>query len=89
MKFKEKNQEERENFVEFWANYIRENPSKWQKQLGEFLNAQIINSRNFHNKLLKTKGGSEKLIKLYNISNPKIIARLKNSEGNEKLKLYK
>ncbi|MFW5705243.1 MAG: hypothetical protein ACOCXG_05370 [Nanoarchaeota archaeon] len=83
------NQRTRNDFVDFWANYVKNNPKKWQKPLKEFLNAQIVNATNFQEKLLRTKGGADKIIKLYRISNPKIVARLKSQEGDEELKLYR
>jgi len=52
--------------VERWANFIRANPEKWKKQHKEFIDAQIIMSRRFYDRLSKTKDGKKKIILLRN-----------------------
>lgn len=51
--------------VEIWANYVKENPTKWKKQHTKFIDSQFIKHREFVKRLLKTKNGKEKLKKLY------------------------
>ncbi len=47
--------------IERWAEYVRNNPTKWKSKFKEFLDAQIIISRRFYSKLAKTKEGREKI----------------------------
>ena len=58
--------------VERWANFIKNNPTKWRKIHTEFINALFENHYQFRDRLLKTPDGKEKLIKLH---------RIKNKEG--------
>ena len=60
-----------DDFVVRWANFVKDNPDKWQKKHAEFINAQIENHREFLKRLLKTPGGREKIIRLYGIKNLK------------------
>ncbi|MFA6023192.1 MAG: hypothetical protein WC781_03830 [Candidatus Pacearchaeota archaeon] len=53
--------EEHEEQIERWANYVRENPDKWKKQLKPFLDAQIIMARRAYAKLAETQEGREKI----------------------------
>ena len=40
--------EERMNFVEYWADFVRENKDEvWSKQQNILINSQIKNSQNF------------------------------------------
>ena len=48
-----------------WANYVKDNPTKWKKTHTKFINAQFDKHRKFNTRLLKTKNGKEKFIKLY------------------------
>ncbi|PIN88049.1 hypothetical protein COV12_00555 [Candidatus Woesearchaeota archaeon CG10_big_fil_rev_8_21_14_0_10_32_24] len=48
-----------------WAKYVRENPTKWKKPHTEFINAIFDKHEQFKKRLLKTKGGKDKLEKLY------------------------
>lgn len=55
--------------IERWAKFMKENPNKWQKIHAEFINSQFNHHKYFIKRLLETKGGKEKIIKLYNIKN--------------------
>ncbi len=55
--------------VEKWAYYVRDNPNDWKKIHTEFINALFKKQEDFIKRLAKTKGGKEKIIKLYNIKN--------------------
>ncbi len=61
--------------VERWANYVKSNPD-WKKLHTAFINAQYAKHDAFLRRLLKTPGGKEKVIKLYNIKNLKGYAGL-------------
>lgn len=40
------NREERLNYVDYWAEYVRDNPDKvWSEQQNIIINSQIQNSR--------------------------------------------
>ena len=42
------NKEERMNFVEYWADFVKNNPDKiWSKQQKILIDSQIENARNF------------------------------------------
>jgi len=42
------NKEDRMNFVEYWANYIKNNPDEvWSRQQNVLINSQIQNARHF------------------------------------------
>ena len=58
-------------FVDSWAEFIRNNPDKWRKIHTEFINAQIMMHTKFLERLKKTPGGREKIIELYQIKNLK------------------
>jgi len=47
--------------IERWAKYVKENPSKWKKNLKPFLDSQIIMSRRFYSKLAEAKDGKKKI----------------------------
>jgi hypothetical protein len=59
-----------------WANYVKDNPTKWKKTHTKFINAQFDKHRKFNTRLLKTKNGKEKFIKLYNIKNKNSVRKL-------------
>ena len=50
-----------------WANYVKNNPD-WRRQHTNFINSQLIDAIKKLKKLSK-----DKLIKLFNISNKKIL----------------
>ena len=56
--------EEHQEQIERWAEYVKNNPSKWKAQLKPFLDAQIIMARRFYKKLAETQEGKEKIIEL-------------------------
>jgi len=57
--------------VEAWANFVKNNPNKWQTIHKEFIDAQFEMNDNFLKRLIKEKNGKDKIIKLYNIKNIK------------------
>ena len=67
--------------VERWARYVRENPDRWKSKVKPIIDSQIIKSRSFYKKLLKTEGGKEKLKKLRNIDY-KLMNQFKKSPEN-------
>jgi len=58
-----------DDFVVRWANFVKNNPKKWQKKHTEFINAQFDMNRKFIKNILATPNGREKIIELYNIKN--------------------
>lgn len=54
------NKEERMNFVEYWANYVRTHPDKeWSRQQNIIINSQLQNAKNLKltpKEYLKIKG---------------------------------
>jgi hypothetical protein len=56
-------------FVKRWAEFVRDNPTKWQKTHTEFINSLFKMNKDFLNELSKSDKGKEKIIKLYNIKN--------------------
>jgi len=63
-------------FVDKWAEFVKNNPDKWRKIHAEFINAQIQMNKQFLERLKKTPDGRVKIIDLYQI---------KNLEGYKKL----
>ena len=57
------------DFIEAWARYVRDNPNSWKKEHKEFIDAQIIKSREFYERLAKTPEGGEKIRKLRELKN--------------------
>jgi len=55
--------------VERWAHFVKDNPDKWKPTHTEFINAIFDKHEQFMSRMLKTPGGKEKLIKLYDIKN--------------------
>ncbi len=52
----------REDFVEFWARYVRDNPrGVWKPQVKALVDSQIIMANRFYKRLAKTKGGRRKI----------------------------
>lgn len=56
------------NFIEFWAKEFKKNPKKNRAILNKFINSQISIAQK---RLKKLK--PEKLIKIFNIKNEKVI----------------
>ncbi|MFH1607570.1 MAG: hypothetical protein ABIA78_00370 [archaeon] len=50
--------------VERWAKFCKDNPDKFKKHLKSFLDAQIIMSRRFYERLEKEENGREIIMKL-------------------------
>ncbi|MFA5992242.1 MAG: hypothetical protein WC796_00880 [Candidatus Pacearchaeota archaeon] len=57
---------EHQEQIERWANYVRENPDKWKKELKPFIDAQIIMARRAYAKLAETEEGRKKIVLLKN-----------------------
>ena len=55
--------------IERWAEYVKNNPTKWKKVHTGFINAQFEKQAGFLKRLVKTKNGKKKIIALYNIKN--------------------
>ena len=47
-----------------WGEFVRDNPGKWKREHGAFIDAQIIKSWDFHERLKNTPNGLEKIKKL-------------------------
>lgn len=56
-------------FIERWADFVRNNPNKWKAAHTEFINSQFEKSERFFKELIKTKDGKKKIIELFNIKN--------------------
>jgi hypothetical protein len=54
--------------IERWAIYVKENPNEWKKKVKPFIDSQFIKSREFYKRLLKTKGGEDKLRRIRNLN---------------------
>lgn len=57
------------DFIERWAHFMREHPSKWKKVHTEFINAQFKSHEQFLERLLRQPNGKEKIRELYKIKN--------------------
>lgn len=55
--------------IDRWVKYMKENPTTWKSKHTKFINAQYEKTYSFIKRVLKTKNGKEKIIKLYNIKN--------------------
>ena len=52
----------RSDFVDFWANYVRNNPIEvWKPQVRELIDSQIIMANRFYERLARTRGGKKKI----------------------------
>ena len=65
----ESNQSQRMEAVEKWALFVKNNPDNWKKIHTEFINAQFEKAYKAIDKILKEKGGPEKIAKIYGIKN--------------------
>jgi hypothetical protein len=63
--------------IERWANFVKDNPTKWKKIHTKFINAIFDKHIQFRERLLETPGGKEKMLK---------ISGIKNKEGYDWLK---
>lgn len=59
-----------------WANYIKQNPSKWRAQHTQFLNSQIEMANAALERIKKQKNGKQKIIELFGITNKELIKKL-------------
>ncbi|MBU0929532.1 MAG: hypothetical protein KJ623_00480 [Nanoarchaeota archaeon] len=51
-----------DEFIEKWANFVKENPiSVWKPHIKNLVDSQIIIANRFYSRLSKTKEGREKL----------------------------
>lgn len=57
--------------VERWANYVRTHPDSWKTQHTTFIDAQFAKHRAAIDRIKASPNGREKLVKLYDIQNPK------------------
>ena len=64
--------------IERWANFVKNNPTKWKKIHTVFINSLFDKHYSFRQKLLQTPRGKEKLQELYNIKNKKGYSWLKD-----------
>jgi len=65
MKPEKDNNEDRLNFVRFWAKYIKtHSDEEWSEQQKVIISSLIINSRRFYKELAKTEEGKEKIKEL-------------------------
>jgi hypothetical protein len=55
--------------IDRWAEFIRNNPTKWKKIHSEFINAIFEKNEQLIKKLAKTPEGRKKIIELYQIKN--------------------
>lgn len=69
--------------LENWANFVKNNPTKWKKIHTKFINAQFDKSYTFLKRLLKQPNGREKIIKLFKIGNIKGYPKLLNQKLNK------
>ncbi len=65
------------DFIERWAEFVRENPGKWKREHTEFIDAQFQKNEDFIKRLLKTKDGKKKVMEPYNVTNVKGYSFLK------------
>jgi hypothetical protein len=69
-------QNERLDFVRYWANYINKHPKTWRKQHNRFINAQVDMANNSLKKFSQEEGGKQKIIEIFKIKNKKVIESL-------------
>ena len=53
--------------VKRWAEFVRDNPTKWKKTHTQFINALYSKHHKIMNRLSKTKEGREKIKKLFEL----------------------
>ncbi|MFH1276188.1 MAG: hypothetical protein ABIH82_03680 [Candidatus Woesearchaeota archaeon] len=51
--------------IERWANFVRNNPTKWKKIHTQFIDSIFAKHKDFLERLRTTPGGDEKIKKLY------------------------
>ncbi|MFH0874994.1 MAG: hypothetical protein V1859_03590 [archaeon] len=57
--------------IDRWIKYMKEHPDTWKAVHTRFINAQYEKAYAFIDRLKKTPGGKEKIIKAYGIKNLK------------------
>lgn len=57
------------NFIERWADFMKQHPTEWKKIHTEFINSQFTSHAQFLERLLQQPQGKEKIRKLYDIKN--------------------
>lgn len=50
--------------IKRWAEYVRDNPTKWKSKVKPFIDSQILMSRRFYENLAKTPEGRAKIKEL-------------------------
>ncbi len=68
--------QDHEDQIVRWANFVRDNPTKWKRIHTEFIDSIFDKHKQFVKQLSKTKEGKEKLVSLYNIKNKKAFSFL-------------
>jgi hypothetical protein len=56
-------------YVDRWAQFVRDNPTTWKKIHTEFINAQFEKAYGFYERLKRTPGGKAKIIEIFGIMN--------------------
>jgi hypothetical protein len=59
------------HFIERWVLFMKKHPDEWRDIHTDFINAQFQGADDVIRRLVKQKGGREKLIALYGIKNIK------------------
>ncbi|PKM92102.1 MAG: hypothetical protein CVU81_02300 [Euryarchaeota archaeon HGW-Euryarchaeota-1] len=52
-------------FDERWAMFVKNNPTKWKKELNPVLDSQIIMANRFYARLAEKPGGAEKIKRIF------------------------
>jgi len=65
-----------DEFITRWAQYVKENPTKWKKQHTRFINSIFEKHYSWEEKMLAKPNGKEILAKLYGIKNKKILDKM-------------
>ena len=64
LKVGKNNEEDRMNFVNYWADYIKSHPQEWAIQHNQFINAMMENAKHYPltaEEYLKMKGEKYKV----------------------------
>jgi DNA-binding MarR family transcriptional regulator len=65
----ERIKKERAEFIDFYANKIREDKEGlWRQEHKRFINSQINNANKFYERLVLTRNGKEKFMRVTNAS---------------------
>ncbi|MBI5226915.1 hypothetical protein HY994_06830 [Candidatus Micrarchaeota archaeon] len=63
--------------IDRWAHYIRTSNGAWKKDHTAFLDAQFQKANAFYERLAKTPGGKDKIIRIFGIKNLDAVPFLK------------